>query len=600
MLRASQSSKDGSVLLAPRLKFKAGGKLSADGDNPEQSTFRPSKKAQSRRSKSAVVELVATLTSTGAKRSEAPEPKPVNPSLVVSEVVRTELGQQVANMAGAGERRSETEQGAVIEGLDLHPLENRDGEREAIALNAPEMNDVATKTSRGLRRYDLWKTAKQGKLRHGHVDSEPLELVTPLGNRLSVGYSALAEGMRRCIDLLPPFLARSRIGIVVLQNQVADSLRLMIARGAELTSLGRLKAAQAGQTCWLALKQGYAALHSKVMAGWPRLVSKARKVRSSCADLAKIAAKQGHVWAKKAGIRLTSSFQQLGPLTHRTLGSATASIAKRGANLAKTASGLVAGARSSAPFSAFLERLTPRLPSFNLSGIGSKIRAIPAIKGSNLAATGLAAASVALAVLIVGYTQLAPSAEASLTFPLPERPVSADLSRADAAFDESADPLDSILSYIVAQSSTSEPEAPGFASPVLAKVAALEGFDEFLRAAKIVDLEQLLTPGEAYTIFLPNDAAFAKLDPEEVEDLLEPTGHERLLTLLSHHIVRERMTLDGLKSGAGPHMSLAGRELSVGGGDSVQVGDASIVDTDLEAANSILHVIDGVLAFPEL
>jgi uncharacterized surface protein with fasciclin (FAS1) repeats len=334
--------------------------------------------------------------------------------------------------------------------------------------------------------------------------------------------------------------------------------------------------------------------------GWPNVISTARKTRSSWALFAGTAASQAKTRSRLVSSRLRSLSDRLGLLVQRTQQDAKALIAAARTELAKSASGLVGKAREGRTFGVLGEKVAARLSSLSFSGLGSKTGLMHAVKGQGFVAAGLATGVALLAVLIAGYTQLAPSAEASLTFPIPERPISAGTPRVDAISDEGADAINSILSYVAAQSSSPGRAAPAPTNPILAKVAAMDGFDEFTRVANTVDLGQLLEPGQPYTIFLPNDEAFAKLGRGELEGLLQPTGHERLLTLLSHHIVPERVTLDGLKHDSGPHISLAGHEVPLDGGDAVRVGGAGIVDTDLEADNSILHVIDGVLAVPQL
>jgi uncharacterized surface protein with fasciclin (FAS1) repeats len=337
-------------------------------------------------------------------------------------------------------------------------------------------------------------------------------------------------------------------------------------------------------------------LSLKAAQGWPRVTSEIDKLHLISRDAAKTMGSLAQMSAQTAFRRLTTQLQQLGAGLSRIRESAKPLMARNMANSAKWASWLAASKSIGGTFSACFEKWTSWLSSFDLSSI--RRNSVP--NGSSLAAAGIAATLFALAFLAGGHTQIAPSAQASLTFPLPERPVVADPTTVDAALEESADAIERILTYVAARSTEQEDEAFADVNPILAKMEAMEGFDEFVRAAKTVDLEQLLKPGEAYTIFLPNDAAFAKLDQNEIEGLLDPTGHERLLMLLSHHIVPVRMTLDDLKRGNGQHLSLADRELTVRGGNAVQIGDASIVDADLEGDNSILHIIDRVLTIPEL
>ena len=157
-----------------------------------------------------------------------------------------------------------------------------------------------------------------------------------------------------------------------------------------------------------------------------------------------------------------------------------------------------------------------------------------------------------------------------------------------------------MIAFIDAHSlvpAASSPRSASYAEvgALLSRAETIDGLGQFTRAAEIVGLERLLRPGERYTIFAPNDEAFAKLAPGEVDGLLEPTGHERLLTLLSHHILPQRLSFDDLVGEVGEVGTLAGQTVTVDGAEVVRIGGASMVETDLEAKNGVLHVIDRVL-----
>ncbi|HEY3409612.1 MAG TPA: fasciclin domain-containing protein [Propionicimonas sp.] len=119
-----------------------------------------------------------------------------------------------------------------------------------------------------------------------------------------------------------------------------------------------------------------------------------------------------------------------------------------------------------------------------------------------------------------------------------------------------------------------------------------------LTAAGLVDT--LKGPGP-FTVFAPNDAAFAKLPAGTVETLLEdPTG--QLSQILTYHVVlgdvraATVVTLNGHKV-----KTVQGTELTVEvAGDQVALVDAAgnhvnVITTDVVASNGVIHVIDAVL-----
>lgn len=94
------------------------------------------------------------------------------------------------------------------------------------------------------------------------------------------------------------------------------------------------------------------------------------------------------------------------------------------------------------------------------------------------------------------------------------------------------------------------------------------------------------------TVFAPTDAAFEALAPGVMEAL---EARAPLLALLRHHLVVGEADADAL-AGIGVLTNDTGIVLQLTSMDgSLYVEDARIVETDLRAANGVLHVIDAVL-----
>ena len=111
-------------------------------------------------------------------------------------------------------------------------------------------------------------------------------------------------------------------------------------------------------------------------------------------------------------------------------------------------------------------------------------------------------------------------------------------------------------------------------------------------AAKLVDTLQGKGP---FTVFAPTNAAFEKLGDEQMKSLLEPENRDQLTTVLTYHVVPGTLTAADLSDGQKLE-TVAGETLTVKvDGDTVMVGDASVVQPDVEASNGVVHVIDGVL-----
>ncbi|MEM9628968.1 MAG: fasciclin domain-containing protein [Pseudomonadota bacterium] len=228
---------------------------------------------------------------------------------------------------------------------------------------------------------------------------------------------------------------------------------------------------------------------------------------------------------------------------------------------------------------------------------------------------GLAAASVVFLVAAVAVGPRILPARAGLTVPIPEKPLIGalppngpkDLARglANAASDQSSgleaalslpelkDPIKEMVAYVEAEKAPAPAVDP--TSPVLARARGEEGLSQFALAAEVVGLGKLMEPGEDYTIFAPSDQAFAGLAVGEFERLLDPSGHERLLTLLSHHVLPVRLRADRLQGDVLEYTSLAGEAFRIDATAAINVGGAGLIGPGLEAENGVLHVIDRVL-----
>lgn len=132
-------------------------------------------------------------------------------------------------------------------------------------------------------------------------------------------------------------------------------------------------------------------------------------------------------------------------------------------------------------------------------------------------------------------------------------------------------------------------------------VRVLETDDRFstLRAAlDSTRLDSVLATDGPYTLFAPPNEAFEALPTGTMETLLADR-HERLRTILAHHVVDGRLSLEDL---ANPRtvVAMSGDTLSLCSTQKgVTVNGISVVDSDVEAANGLLHVVDRVLPPPD-
>lgn len=113
-----------------------------------------------------------------------------------------------------------------------------------------------------------------------------------------------------------------------------------------------------------------------------------------------------------------------------------------------------------------------------------------------------------------------------------------------------------------------------------------------LQAAGLVDTLKGQGP---FTVFAPTDEAFAKLPPGTVEDLLKPENKQKLISILTYHVVAgDVMAKDVVKLHEAKTVDGQDVKIMVDNGK-VMVNDANVIKTDIQCTNGVIHVIDTVL-----
>ena len=121
------------------------------------------------------------------------------------------------------------------------------------------------------------------------------------------------------------------------------------------------------------------------------------------------------------------------------------------------------------------------------------------------------------------------------------------------------------------------------------KAGAFKTLSTAVHAAGLADA--LRGPGP-FTVFAPTDEAFAKLPEGTVASLLKEP--DKLKAVLTYHVVSgELKAKDVVKLTEAT--TLQGQKLDIDTSSGVKVNDAKVIQTDVVAANGVIHVIDTVL-----
>ncbi len=126
-------------------------------------------------------------------------------------------------------------------------------------------------------------------------------------------------------------------------------------------------------------------------------------------------------------------------------------------------------------------------------------------------------------------------------------------------------------------------------------VAAGNGrFNTLVAAVKAAGLAETLQGPGPFTVFAPTDEAFAKLPKGTVEDLLKPENKEKLVAILTYHVVAGKVMAADVKTMKARTVNGQSLDVKVTDG-TVTVDNARVVKTDVAASNGVIHVIDAVV-----
>ena len=133
-------------------------------------------------------------------------------------------------------------------------------------------------------------------------------------------------------------------------------------------------------------------------------------------------------------------------------------------------------------------------------------------------------------------------------------------------------------------------------SPDIVDVAVSAGqFKTLAAALDAAGLVGTLKGDGPFTVFAPTDAAFAKLPAGTVETLLLPENRDKLVAVLTYHVVPGSVTASDVVK-LSEATTVNGTDVSIAVVDgSVRIDDATVVKADIEASNGIIHVIDSVI-----
>lgn len=126
-----------------------------------------------------------------------------------------------------------------------------------------------------------------------------------------------------------------------------------------------------------------------------------------------------------------------------------------------------------------------------------------------------------------------------------------------------------------------------------------ENLSTLVAAVKAAGLVETLSGDGPFTVFTPTNEAFEALPDGTLESLLEPANRDKLVDILTYHVVAGKVMSGDLSDGMMAE-TVQGSQVTISISDTgVSVNDASVVTADVEASNGVVHVIDSIIMPPE-
>jgi uncharacterized surface protein with fasciclin (FAS1) repeats len=123
---------------------------------------------------------------------------------------------------------------------------------------------------------------------------------------------------------------------------------------------------------------------------------------------------------------------------------------------------------------------------------------------------------------------------------------------------------------------------------------AAGNFSTLATALGAAGLIETLKKEGPFTVFAPTDAAFAKIPPQALSELLQPENREKLTAILTYHVVAGRVSAHDVAN-LNSATTLHGQMVKISKQEGLKINDAKVIAPDVEATNGMIHVIDTVL-----
>ena len=139
--------------------------------------------------------------------------------------------------------------------------------------------------------------------------------------------------------------------------------------------------------------------------------------------------------------------------------------------------------------------------------------------------------------------------------------------------------------------------AMGHSKDIVDTAVAAGSFKTLVAAVKAAGLVETLKSEGPFTVFAPTDDAFAKLPKGTIADLLKPENKDKLVAILTYHVIGGKVLSADLKEGM-EAPTVNGSNVTVSLSSGAKINGANVISADIKTKNGVIHVIDTVLLPP--
>lgn len=117
-------------------------------------------------------------------------------------------------------------------------------------------------------------------------------------------------------------------------------------------------------------------------------------------------------------------------------------------------------------------------------------------------------------------------------------------------------------------------------------------FKTLIKAIQETGLIDTLKNDGPFTVFAPTDEAFSKLPSGTFEDLIK--DKEKLTEILTYHVVPNKVMSNQVLKITNAR-TVNGKQVTIDTKNGVKIDKATVIKSDIECSNGVIHVIDEVL-----